>query len=65
MTKELLDYIKTRLEEKDKARENRIKNGDFFNIYDLCGIGAKENIHSDIIAKLLNTNWKHGRAIYS
>ena len=61
MSKELLEYIKTRLEEKDKARENRIKNGDFFNIYDLCGIGAKENIHSDIIAKLLNTNWKHGQ----
>ena len=58
---DLRKEIEERLNDKKTARENRIKNGDFFNIYDLCGIGAKENIHSDIIARLLNTSWKHGQ----
>ena len=58
---DLRKEIEERLNDKKTARENRIKNGDFFNIYDLCGIGAKENIHSNIIAEFLNPQWQHGQ----
>ena len=57
----LLNEIKKMLKDKEEKREKRKANGDYFNIYELCGIAEKENIHSNIIANLLNPGWKHGQ----
>ena len=58
---DLRKEIEERLNDKKTARENRIKNGDYFNIFELCGITGKENIYSNIIANFLNPHWLHGQ----
>ena len=58
---ELLNEIQIILNDKEEKREKRKANGDYFNIYELCGIAGKENIFSNIIANLLDPGWKHGQ----
>ena len=60
-SKDLLLKIEEKLNAKENKRQTRLANGDFFNIFELCGIDNKENIHSNIIARLLNPQWKHGQ----
>ena len=57
----LLDKIKTKLQAKEANRDARKTNGDYFNIFELCGIVGKENIYSNIVANLLDPEWKHGQ----
>ena len=57
----LLEKIKTKLQAKEANRDARKANGDYFNIFELCKIGEKENIFSNIIANLLDPGWKHGQ----
>ena len=58
---ELLDKIKNMSNDKEEKREKRKANGDYFNIFELCGITGKENIYSNIIANFLNPHWQHGQ----
>ena len=48
-----------KLAEKDKLE--RIKQGDFFNVFNTIGLRTEEvRLHSAFIAELLNPNGNHG-----
>lgn len=58
----LFEQVRLIVQQARQAQEEKRKRGDYFNVFEACGVNHYENKHSSIIAELLNPNGSHGQA---
>jgi len=59
--KRLLDNVNSILREEKIKKEESLRRGERFNVFEICGVAYYEVMHSTIIASILNPNGSHGQ----
>ena len=59
--KRLLDSVNSILKEEKIKKEESLRRGERFNMFEICGVAHYEVMHSTIIASFLNPNSSHGQ----
>lgn len=59
--KELLNDVNAILREEKIKKEESLRRGERFNMFQICGVDHYEVMHSAIIASFLDPNGNHGQ----
>ena len=59
--KRLLDSVNSILNEELIKKEESLRRGERFNVFEICGVAYYEVMHSTIIASFLDPNGSHGQ----
>ncbi len=59
--KKLLDSVNSILREERIKKEESLRRGERFNVFEICGVAYYEVMHSTIIANFLDPNGSHGQ----
>ena len=59
--KRLLDSVNSILKEEKIKKEESLRRGERFNMFEICGVAHYEVMHSSIIASFLDPNSSHGQ----
>ena len=58
----LLNSVNAILREEKIKKEESLRRGERFNVFQICGVDHYEVKHSAIIAKILDPNGNHGHS---